>query len=126
MAYNRLSASKSVLSIQRYERDSDNPSSTTTLILSGQQKLVCEGLCKLFDACDEFDVIAQASSSGEAVLLIRELHPDIAIFDGNLPLETLKRLEAVDRWHLQAKLVFLATHLNPLGVIEAQQVGFNA
>ena len=55
------------------------------LLLADDQALVRAGLRVLLDAADDMTVVAEAANGGEAVALVREHHPDVALIDLRMP-----------------------------------------
>ncbi len=64
---------------------------TTTILLADDHRIVREGLRKLLDANDAFEVIAEADDGEEAVQIAEAQQPDIAIMDIWMP-----RLSGID------------------------------
>ena len=55
------------------------------VLLVDDHPVLRKGLVRLIDAKDGFVVCGEASNAAEAMTLIRELHPDLAIVDIGLP-----------------------------------------
>src|SRR5437870_2381216 len=66
----------------------------TRVLIADARQDVREALTALLDATDEFEVVAEATSTREAVDLIRDLTPDIVLLDpcGRYDEEALARL----------------------------------
>ncbi|MFC4066788.1 response regulator [Actinoplanes subglobosus] len=73
-----------------------------TLLLADDQVLVRSGLSLMLSVHPELDVVGEASSGDEAVMLTRELTPDVVLMDLNMPpgndggIEATRQLTADD------------------------------
>ncbi len=55
------------------------------VVLGDDHVMLREGLCSLLEKQEDIKVIGQASNGREAVQLISELHPEVAILDVTMP-----------------------------------------
>ena len=55
------------------------------IILADDHALVRTGLRRLLDDVDGLTVIGEADNGGDAVSLVKELNPNVAILDINMP-----------------------------------------
>src|SRR5207245_6718761 len=55
------------------------------ILLVDDHPVLRKGLVRLIDSKDEFVVCGEASTAADAIILIRELKPDLAIVDIGLP-----------------------------------------
>lgn len=62
-----------------------NQSTTKKILLVDDHPVLRKGLVRLIDARDEFEVCGEASTAAEAMSLIRQSSPDLAIVDIGLP-----------------------------------------
>ena len=58
---------------------------TIRVILADDHKLIRQGLYAMLEKEKDIEVVAQAGNGREAVSLVEEFHPDIAILDINMP-----------------------------------------
>ncbi|MDQ3876502.1 MAG: response regulator transcription factor [Actinomycetota bacterium] len=66
------------------------------VLLADDQALVREGFAMILDAQDDIEVVGSASDGAEAVALVRELSPEVALMDIRMPavdgIEATRRL----------------------------------
>jgi two-component system, NarL family, response regulator LiaR len=55
------------------------------VLVADDHPAVCDGLCRLLDDEDEFEVVGRSGNGRETVALVRELRPDVAIIDVSMP-----------------------------------------
>jgi two-component system response regulator NreC len=95
-----------------------------TLVLADDHKLVRQGMRSLFEANPEFEIIGEASDGQEALKLIEDFHPDIAILDIMMP--NLNGIEVTNLVHqrgLKTRVIFLSMHANPTYAVRALHSG---
>jgi DNA-binding NarL/FixJ family response regulator len=73
---------------------------TTRILVADDHPIFCEGLVRAIEREKTFAIIGQAGDGVEALNLIRELHPDIAILDISMPV--MDGLEVARRVHQEA------------------------
>jgi two-component system, NarL family, response regulator NreC len=93
------------------------------IILADDHDIVREGFKSLLER-HRFEVVGDASDGQEAVRLVRELSPDIAIFDYSMPrlngLEAARELQTVCP---STKTILLTMHTESRYVFEALRAG---
>jgi DNA-binding NarL/FixJ family response regulator len=57
----------------------------TTVLLADDQALIRSGLCMMLSVHPNLDVVGEAGNGAEAVLMARELTPDVVVMDLNMP-----------------------------------------
>lgn len=72
----------------------------TRIIIADDHPIFREGLVRAIERDKTFTIIGQAGDGGEALNLIRELHPDLAVLDISMP--TLGGLEVARRVRQEA------------------------
>ena len=98
-----------------------------SILLADDLTLVREGLAVLCEAQAGYHVMAQVSEGAEALRLIQESKPDIAVLDLNLPdLFALEIVRKVREAGLSTKMIVLTTRKDRKTVVEALRSGVNA
>lgn len=78
-----------------------------SVLVVDDHELVRTGICRMLDDHGEIEVLGQAESGEEAILLARKLQPDVVLLDVNMPgiggVETTRRLlQSVPHAHVLA------------------------
>jgi DNA-binding NarL/FixJ family response regulator len=99
----------------------------TRIIVADDHGIVREGLRRLLEAEDEFEVCAEASDGREVLELADKHVPDVVILDITMPrlggLETLERLRAQ---HPKIRVILLSVHSDPPFIQSAISLGADA
>ena len=94
------------------------------IILADDHKLVRQGLRALLEANHGFEIIGEASNGVEALKLMEELSPDIALLDVMMPdLNGIETAKIAQQRGLKTRLIFLFMHANSTYVVRALQSG---
>ncbi len=94
------------------------------IILADDHKLVRQGLRALLEANYGFEIIGEASNGVEALKLMEELSPDIALLDVMMPdLNGIETAKIAQQRGLKTRLIFLFMHANSTYVVRALQSG---
>ncbi len=94
------------------------------IILVDDHKLVRQGMRSLLEATPNYTVIGEAGNGPQALQMIEELSPDIAIMDVMMPeLNGIEVSKIVQQKGLKTKLIFLSMHANITYVVRALQSG---
>jgi two-component system invasion response regulator UvrY len=68
------------------------------VLLADDHSIVRAGLCRIIEESDKMEVVAEASDGREAIHLIREKKPDVAVIDISMPvmdgLEVITQLQS--------------------------------
>ena len=97
---------------------------STRILLADDHKITREGLRSLLEKQSEMEVVAEAQEGHEAVRLVREMHPDIAIMDVTMP--DLNGIEATQKIVSECpnvKVIALSMHSDTLFVTEMLKSG---
>ena len=94
------------------------------VLLADDHSIVRAGLCRIVEESGDMEVIAEAADGREAIRLVRETSPDVAVIDISMP--GLDGLEVVSRLHgLRPDLPILILTMHEEGqyVVRAIQAG---
>jgi len=93
-----------------------------TVVIADDHVIFRQGLLKLLQSAENIDVVADTGSADEALRLIVEKQPDVAILDISIPvLSGIEIMEEVQRKGIGTKIVFLTMHSDPLTAKRAIQ-----
>jgi len=93
-----------------------------TVVIADDHVIFRQGLLKLLQSAEDIEVVADTGSSDEALRLIVDKKPDVAILDISMPgLSGIEIMEEVQRKGIGTKIVFLTMHSDPLTAKRAIQ-----
>jgi DNA-binding NarL/FixJ family response regulator len=99
----------------------------TTLLLVDDHALIRQGLRRAFEQTDDFDVVAEAGSLSEALVLDRAHHPDVLVIDINLGDGTgMELVRRVREERPTAGLVVLTMYDEDVHLLSALEAGASA
>ena len=97
------------------------------IILADDHALVRTGLRRLLDDVDGLSVIGEADNGSDAILRVKELNPDVAILDINMPkLNGIQATEILRRDHPELKIIIISMHSDELFPQRLLKAGANA
>jgi DNA-binding NarL/FixJ family response regulator len=97
------------------------------ILIADDHAIVREGIRHVFRQEPGFEVVAEAPSGDEALILAREVVPDVAVLDITMP--GLTGLQVASALHEELpgiRVVILSMHDNPEYVLEAVRAGAHA
>ena len=98
--------------------------SPTTIVLADDHQIVREGIRRLIETRSDFEVIGEVGNGEDAVRMITERRPDIALMDINMPkvsgIEATRRLE---RQGIGTRVLVLSMHEDRSYVEEVLRAG---
>lgn len=98
-----------------------------TLVLADDHGIVREGLAAVLQLQPDLSVIGEASDGEQALEMIRELHPDVAIVDLNMPkLHGIEVIRRTRKWNTQVRLGVLSINRDQKTIEEAIRIGASA
>ena len=98
-----------------------------TIILADDHNLVRTGLKRLLEDVDEITVTGDADNGHDAIQLVKEHNPNIAILDINMPgLDGIKTTEILRRDFPELKIIIISMHSDELFPQRLIKAGANA
>ncbi len=83
----------------------------TTIVVADDHRLVREGIRKLLETRDDFEVIGEAADGEEAVQMVFDKQPDVALMDIWMPrLSGIDATRRIDKRGMKTKVVVLSQH----------------
>lgn len=90
------------------------------VLVAEDQTMLRGALCTILDMEDDFEVTGAASHGEEALQLIQEFNPDVALLDIEMPLLTgIEVLQEIRRLQLSTKVIILTTFSKRIYIKEA-------
>jgi two-component system invasion response regulator UvrY len=97
------------------------------IILADDHALVRTGLRRLLEDVENITVVGEADNGNDAIALVKEFNPDIAILDINMPeLNGIQATEILRRNHLDLKIIIISMHSDELFPQRLLKAGANA
>lgn len=98
-----------------------------TLVLADDHAIVREGLAAILRAEPDISIVGEASDGGQALEMIRELHPDVAIVDLNMPrLHGIEVIRRTRKSNSQVRMGVLSINRDQKLIEEAIRAGASA
>ena len=95
-----------------------------SILIADDHGIVREGLRRLLESQQDFEVVGEASDGQEVLTSVKTLRPDVAVLDITMPrlggLETLERLRSN---HPNVKVILLSVHGDPPFIQSAISLG---
>jgi DNA-binding NarL/FixJ family response regulator len=84
------------------------------ILVAEDYPIIREGICRLLEGCEGFQVIGQAKNGLEALNLTRELHPDVLVLDISMPeMDGIDALKQMMGFTPQPRVVILSIYADP-------------
>ncbi|MBN8595601.1 MAG: response regulator transcription factor [Anaerolineae bacterium] len=97
------------------------------IILADDHQMLRQGLRKLLEEEQGFQVIGEAGDGIEATQLVEALQPDVLVVDMMMPgLNGLDVIRSVRQYSEHTRIIMLSMHANEAYVIEALRLGASA
>lgn len=98
--------------------------SSVSVLLVEDHNIVREGLRALIESSDEFEIVGEASTGREAVILAGKLHPDVIVMDIAMPiLNGFEATRQIISAFPQAKILALSAHSDDEYINRMSEVG---
>jgi DNA-binding NarL/FixJ family response regulator len=96
----------------------------TTIVVADDHQIVREGVRKLLETREDFEVVGEASDGEEAVQMVLEKKPDIALMDIWMPrLSGIDATRRIGKRGLDTKVLVLSMHVSQTYVEEVLRAG---
>lgn len=97
---------------------------TTKIVIIDDHQLFREGVKKILDFEDSFEVVAEGDDGTEAVELVRQYQPDVIIMDINMPnVNGVEATKQLIEQYPEAKVIILSIHDDENYVTHALKTG---
>lgn len=97
------------------------------IILADDHALVRTGLRRLLEDVENITVVGEAENGNDAIALVKEFNPDIAIIDINMPeLNGIQATEILRRDYPELKIIIISMHSDELFPQRLLKAGANA
>lgn len=97
---------------------------TTKIIIIDDHQLFREGVKRILDFEDSFDVIAEGDDGAEVIELYEKHHPDVILMDINMPrMNGVDATDALLKKYPDAKVIILSIHDDGSYVTHALKTG---
>jgi two-component system nitrate/nitrite response regulator NarL len=95
-----------------------------TVVVADDHPIFLDGILGALARRDDLEVVGSAADGGEALRLVRELEPQVAMLDLRLPVMTgVEALHAIRRDALPTRVIILSGELASSDVYDAVQAG---
>ena len=97
---------------------------TTNIIIIDDHQLFREGVKRILELEDQFNVVAEGQSGNDAIDLVNTYHPDVVIMDINM--QDINGIEATGKLienHPDTKVIILSIHDDENYVMHALKTG---
>ncbi len=96
------------------------------IIIADDHPIVRDGLRKLLSLESDFDIVGEACNGQEAIVMVRDLDPDILLLDLRMPqLDGMSTLQALqtDAGHSHTKVIILTASEERTDFVQAMRLG---
>lgn len=94
------------------------------IVVADDHVVMRQGLCKILEEQTDWHVVGQASTGREAVDIVSERNPSIAVVDIGMPLlNGIEAVRQISRRQPQVRLLMLSMHSEEAYIVRALQAG---
>ena len=102
----------------------DDNTKRITIVIADDHAIFRDGLRRLLEAEERFELIGEASDGSEAIELVRKLQPDVLLLDLAMPkLAGLEALAQVIEAKPSVRVIILSAAVDRADIIKALQLG---
>jgi two-component system, NarL family, nitrate/nitrite response regulator NarL len=102
----------------------EHGSSSTRILVADDHPVFRSGLVAAIEGTDGLEVVGQAESGRQALELIRELEPEVAVIDLKMPeLDGIEVMRAIAADGLSTRVLFLSGYLQSTAIYRAIEAG---
>jgi DNA-binding NarL/FixJ family response regulator len=110
--------------IQKLDCTEGGTMQQTTIVVADDHKIVREGIRKLLETREDFKVVGEASDGEEAVQMVLDKQPDVALMDIWMPrLSGIDATRRIGKRGLDTKVLVLSMHESRTYVEEVLRAG---
>ncbi|MFW5981049.1 MAG: response regulator [bacterium] len=96
----------------------------TRILIAEDHDLVREGICKLLEFYEDFEVVAEAGDGLETVTKVREVNPDLVLLDLNMPrMDGIATIPKIKEINSEVKVLILTIHDGEEYIYEVVRAG---
>lgn len=111
-------------SVNHGTEDQDKSKSVVRIVLADDHPIVRDGLKKLLQLEDDFEVVGEAGDGREVIDRVQELDPDILLLDLRMPnLDGLAALQALQQTNKRTRVIVLTASEDKNEFVQAMKLG---
>lgn len=101
-------------------------SETIRVLIADDHALVRQGICQFLEEAEDITVVAEAANGSEAVRLVAEHHPDVAVLDIQMPgTSGIEATHQIKAQHPEVRILILTAYDEDPYVFALLQAGAN-
>ncbi len=102
----------------------ENRKGTVRILIADDHPIVRDGLKKLLQLEDDFDIVGEAGDGREVLDRVRELDPDVLLLDLRMPnLDGLATLQALQQTNKRTRVIVLTASEDKNEFVQAMKLG---
>jgi DNA-binding NarL/FixJ family response regulator len=110
--------------INNNSENGEKKKATIRIVLADDHPIVRDGLKKLLQLEDDFEVVGEASDGREVIEKVQELDPDVLLLDLRMPnLDGLSALQAVQQTNKRTRVIVLTASEDKNEFVQAMKLG---
>src|SRR6266851_8909005 len=102
----------------------ENRKGTVRIVVADDHPIVRDGLKKLLQLEDDFEVVGEAGDGREVLEKVQELDPDVLLLDLRMPnLDGLSALQALQQTNKRTRVIILTASEDKNEFVQAMKLG---